>query len=66
MEGHATEAMVPSMSQEQAMWSSTNAVKTAMMADGRKAPPAWASILIAQSTEEIAQLKGEESLYSTA
>ena len=54
------------MSQEQAMWSSTNAVKTAMMADGRKAPPAWASILIAQSTEEIAQLKGEESLYSTA
>ena len=53
MEGHVTEAMAPSLRQEQVVVTTQHSKDSH---DGKKVSPSWASMLILQSIEEIAQL----------
>ena len=55
VEGHGTEAMAPSMRQEQAIWSPPGVVKTAMIAEELHY---HGHLNLTQSIEEILQLKG--------
>ena len=58
VEGHGTEAMAPSMRQEQAVVTTQQSKDSH---DGRRAPPSWASPHIFQSIEEIFQMKGVDA-----
>ena len=54
VEGHGTEAMASSKSQEQAVVTTQQSKDSH---DGKRAPPSWTFIFILQSVEEKLQLK---------